>query len=426
MFRLTLRQPDGETFGLILDIHGGKLMDQEGRRIDLSPLGAAYLDGGRFAVAPSTSPIQVAPKSRRVERLRLQLGLKCNFACSYCMQAADRDGDIRTSGTAEGFLAGLDWLDGAPGEIEFWGGEPLAYWKILKPLAEGLRTRFPEAVFKLITNGSLLDKAKVDWLDRLGFVVSISHDGPGQHQRGPDPFEDPEAAEAIRLLFRTLGSGRCSFLSVLTMAHHSPAALVAYFVDRVGEDVQVSIEGMVTPHDVAGILMSPMSEGDHRRVRRTLFDEFRMPSVFHRNLVLSPLQSLLRQFATGMPSEARGQNCGMDRPGHLAVTLGGQALVCQNVNQDKVIGNVHDFDSIRLTHSTSWHHRPECHACPVLATCGGSCMMVEGMERKVACDNAFSLGLARLALLLNVLTGAELLRIEGERIRFPGITHIDF
>ena len=427
MFRLIMTRRDGSQFPLNWDIANGRLTDSAGERLPL-PDGFAYAEPAVFCPAPATRPEAAPRKVRRVEKLRIQLGLKCNYACAYCMQALDRDSDIRQrTDDADAFLANLNqWLEGEPREIEFWGGEPLVYWKILKPLGEALRQRFPDATFRIITNGSLMDAGKVEWLDRLRFMVSISHDGPGQHLRGPDPLDDPDTRDAILLLWRSIGR-RFSFLSVLSMASYSPAALVRFFIDRTGDDtIPVAMEGMVTPHDANGMMHAPMTEADHRQIRRILLDEFRMPAVFSRSLAFSSLTAMIQSLAKGLPSHARGQSCGMDRPGILAVTLDGHALVCQNVNQDKVIGSVHDFDAIRLTHSVSWHHRSECHACPVLASCGGSCMMVEGPERRVACDSAFTLGLARLALLLYVLTGTELVRIEGERIRFPGITRIDF
>ncbi|BBI61648.1 hypothetical protein HSBAA_29540 [Vreelandella sulfidaeris] len=48
--------------------------------------------------------------------------------------------------TFRGFLDGLnDWLVGQPQRIEFWGGEPLVYWKKLKLLVPALRERFPDS-----------------------------------------------------------------------------------------------------------------------------------------------------------------------------------------------------------------------------------------------------------------------------------------
>jgi uncharacterized protein len=39
----------------------------------------------------------------------------------------------------------------------------------------------------VITNGSILSDEIIDWLMMLDFAVAISHDGPGQSVRGPDP-----------------------------------------------------------------------------------------------------------------------------------------------------------------------------------------------------------------------------------------------
>lgn len=428
MYELTMRYSDGSEFPLFIDIDKSVITYKDGVRLDLLSYGTDYNDTHNHKPVAVVNQTTGAKKRKNLTRIRIQLGLKCNYSCSYCMQAVDREFDVRmTTGDVDVFLNRLDeWCDGVK-EIEFWGGEPLVYWKKLVPLAEGLRKKYPNVSFKIITNGSLLTEDKVDWLDNLGFGVSISHDGPGQHFRGPDPLEDPKSRAGIIALLKRLGPGRVAFLPVLTMMHHSPAEAVKFFIDATGlEDVQVGLEGMVTPHDPQGIMLSPLTEEDHRKVRRTLFNEFRMPAVFSRGLVQSYLNGLLSQFQRGIPSEARGQNCGMEREDHIAVTLEGKALVCQNVNQDKEIGSVYDFDNINLTHTTTWHNRDECRNCPVVATCAGSCMMVEGEERKRACDNSFTMGVARLALLLFVATGAELVSIKGDKIRYNGITEFMF
>ncbi len=54
-----------------------------------------------------------------------------------------------------------------------------------------LREAFPESKFSLITNGSLLSREKLDFIAEHDIEITISHDGPGQHLRGPDPFDDP-------------------------------------------------------------------------------------------------------------------------------------------------------------------------------------------------------------------------------------------
>ena len=38
----------------------------------------------------------------------------------------------------------------------------------------------------------------------MDFSVAISHDGPGQFVRGPDPFDDPEKKETILGFYRMM------------------------------------------------------------------------------------------------------------------------------------------------------------------------------------------------------------------------------
>jgi uncharacterized protein len=120
-----------------------------------------------------------------------------------------------------------------PDRIEFWGGEPFVYWKTLKPLAERLRQLYTEASFTIITNGSLLDFEKNEWLDRIGFGVGLSHDGPGYHARGADPLDDPEKRAAIMDLYARLHpQGRISVNAMLHADNRSRAHVQAWLQER--------------------------------------------------------------------------------------------------------------------------------------------------------------------------------------------------
>ena len=50
---------------------------------------------------------------------------------------------------------------------------------------------FDRVVFPVVNKGA------DDSLDDMEFSVGISHDGPGQHVRGPDPLDDPEKRALI-------------------------------------------------------------------------------------------------------------------------------------------------------------------------------------------------------------------------------------
>lgn len=149
---------------------------------------------------PAQSTSADAPSGKAaIAILKIQLGLACNYACQYCSQNTHRapkvEGHPRD---VDVFMRNLDtWLDGDLKRIEFWGGEPFAYWKTLKPLAEAMRAKFPKAALLIITNGSLLTPEINQWICDLDIDIGISHDGPGQHVRGPDPLDDPEQRKII-------------------------------------------------------------------------------------------------------------------------------------------------------------------------------------------------------------------------------------
>jgi hypothetical protein len=179
---------------LVYRPHTSELVDENG-----TPLLADVVP---HAFEPVERVSAAAPgwKSREVSTLKIQLGLRCNYSCSYCNQAsAVADATVTRSADAQAFLERLgDWLRGAPRRIEFWGGEPLLYFAKLKPLVPALRQRFPAAMFSVVTNGSLLDGEILDFIETWDLHVAVSHDGPGQHLRGPDPFEDPVRAHWLR------------------------------------------------------------------------------------------------------------------------------------------------------------------------------------------------------------------------------------
>jgi uncharacterized protein len=124
-----------------------------------------------WPVAPRVTKTAPLGKSQRPRTLKIQMGLSCNYACSYCNQATQiNDATVSTLGDVERFLAQLEnWIEAAPERIELWGGEPFVYWAKLKRLVPALAARFPEARFSIITNGSLLGvNPSVNWGQRPG------------------------------------------------------------------------------------------------------------------------------------------------------------------------------------------------------------------------------------------------------------------
>ncbi len=366
------------------------------------------------------SPATPAGKQRRVRVLKIQLGLKCNYSCQYCSQAHqphDSQGDLAD---VDRFLATLpDWLEGEPQRIEFWGGEPFAYWKTLRPLAEALRDRYPHASFGLVSNGSLLDEDKIDWLDRLGFGIGISHDGPAMKYRGPDPLADPQKCRMLRLLFDRLAPQHSmSFNVVLHRRNMSLTAArrhIAAALELPEAELPMVTEEVMLPYDEGGRRLSLRTEAEGRSFMAGIFWEAVRGESMAVSTIRDKIGGFFRQIAEGRPAAALGQKCGMDDPAKLAVDLKGNALTCQNMSADTKhrIGHVEAMQDIRLDTAYHWSARAECGSCPVLPLCQGACLFLEDDLWRQACDNSYWHNLGVFAAALYWLTRLVLVEIEG-------------
>lgn len=356
--------------------------------------------------------------------LKISLGLSCNYECEYCNQRfMPRASDTNLNDVAP-FINSLDnWVKQPPDKIEFWGGEPLVYIKTLRPLAEALKLKYPSTQFSIITNGSLLTLELNNWLDTMGFNVAISHDGPGQHVRGPDPLNDEKSREAILDLYRRLSPHkRISFASMINRHNQDRAAIVKFFIELT-KDVNVPIsEGtLIDAYDDDAVSNSLSSE-DFAKFRVKSYDDIRSGKAINFVLIGYKINSFINSIRTERPSAALGQKCGMDKTENIAVDLNGNVLTCQNVSvagtslngESHKLGNISNIEEVKLKTSRHWSTREECPKCPMLQICQGSCMYLEGKFWQTSCDNAYSDAIPIFAAGIESLTGLIPLYIDGE------------
>jgi len=436
-YRLVLAGRNGYVRHLLYRPHVSELVwEDSGERVSLAAVGMDYANASRdWKPAFPVSPANPARKGRNVRVLKIQMGLKCNYACAYCNQASqphEVQGGIED---VQAFLRKLpEWFNGGKGgqgkdlRIEFWGGEPFVYWKALRILGSALRSAYPKAEFNIVTNGSLIDDEKIDWLDALGFGVGVSHDGPGHAAaRGPDPLEDPVRCAVIRRLYdRLFPKGRIGFNCVLTRDNRSLVAIREHIGARLGIDpanVPLTSEELLLPYDAGGMALSPKTPEEHDRVLQEVWWEAVTGRSMPVGAVRRKCEDFFRSLAESRPASSLGQKCGMDRPEHLAVDLKGNALTCQNTSAATKhrIGSIEAFDDIRLKTAHQQSTREECVRCPVVQLCKGACLFLEGDLWRQACDNSFTWNLALLAISLYWLTRLVLIEIEGPVLRRPDL-----
>jgi uncharacterized protein len=362
-------------------------------------------------------------KSKLISHLKIQMGLSCNYSCDYCSQKFVERQPETSKKDIDVFMEKLNnlYFDEDVGlKVEFWGGEPLVYWKTLKPLAEAIAEKFDswktKPQFSIITNGSILTDEIIDWLMMMDFAVSISHDGPGQHVRGPDPFDDPEQKERILGFYRMMTRlGKSfSFNSMLNSKNQSRKEIYDWFVNLTGDERVILGEGsMVDAYDEEGISYSLITKKEHFDFRQKAFGElYGTQGEIGFLGQLGKIKQLIEDILSQKSSKYLGQKCGMDDEHTIAVDLRGNVMTCQNVSSLEISkngeshhgGTLEDFSNVELKSVTHWSNRKECPECPVLHICKGACMFLDEKFWDISCANAYSDNVALFAAAFTMIT----------------------
>jgi uncharacterized protein len=373
-------------------------------------------------------------KSKLVTLLKIQLGLSCNYTCSYCSQKFVERPPETNRKDIDNFMAMLESLefDETKGlKIEFWGGEPFVYWKTFKPLAEAIKEKFSswerEPVLSVITNGSILSKEICMWLYYIGFNVAISHDGPGQYVRGPDPFDDPDQKKIILDFYKTMKKQRrLSFNPMLNARNMSRKEIFNWFVELTGDPtVELGEGGIVDAYDDDGIENSLNTYQAHFDFRKTAFgDIFETNGQLGFKMIMDKVDGFTNNLLSHQSSDLLWQKCGMDNENVLALDLRGNVFTCQNVSaaekglngEPHLSGHVTDMENVRIHTATHWSNRKECSGCPVLHLCKGACMFLDKKYWDISCNNAYSDNVALFAASLYKITGYVPILIQNDEL----------
>lgn len=379
------------------------------------------------------TPAVIEQGKRNLSTVKIQLGLSCNFSCEYCNQRFVPHAEETSSDDIAAFVSNMpNWLAGSGKGIrfEYWGGEPFVYWKTFKPLADAIIAQYPFAEHSVITNGSLLDLEKIMWLDKNNFTVSISHDGPGQSVRGPDPLADSTSRMAIVALYKLLApKQKISFNSMMTSKNTSREAISKYFEEFIARELGAEYlnyltigEGtFVDAYDEGGMANSLLDPDDQIKYRYKTYNEIRDLKTKRFASLDMKIKRFLRDVHSQKPLVTVTQKCGMDRGDKIAVDLHGRVLTCQNVSAVSKnpagiphhIGHVSDLANVDVATATIWSDREECPNCPVIHLCHGSCMFLTGPLWEASCDNAFSDNIALFANIFELITGYIPIYIDG-------------
>ncbi|MBR5712057.1 MAG: thioether cross-link-forming SCIFF peptide maturase [Lachnospiraceae bacterium] len=182
------RYPAEERDALVADISAKyDIPAEEASEIydDIAELEAAGTLYAKDTFAPMAGELK-ARTSGVIKALCLHVAHTCNLNCTYCFASQGRFHGDRALMSFETGKRAIDFLVEHSGtrrnlEVDFFGGEPLMNWEVVKQIVAYARSIEQEKKknfrFTLTTNGMLIDDEVIDFANREMHNVVLSLDG---------------------------------------------------------------------------------------------------------------------------------------------------------------------------------------------------------------------------------------------------------
>ena len=321
-----------------------------------------------------------------IKALCLHVAHTCNLNCTYCFASQGKYHGKEALMSEETARRAIDFLVENSGtrrnlEVDFFGGEPLMNWEVVKNTVKYARS-IEEAAgknfrFTLTTNGMLIDDEVIDFANREMHNVVLSLDGRQHvHDRLRKTYKGEGSYERIVPLFKKLVESRGGegYYMRGTYTHFNTdfASDVLHMADL--GFTELSMEPVVcAPGDPYALTEEdlPVLFEQYDLLAREMVKRRREghPITFYHYMI---------DLERGPCIHKRIAGCGSGSE-YMAVTPTGELFPChQFVNDPKFsIGNV--FDGVK-NHSLCDDFRrcnvyahPECRDCWAKFYCSGGC-----------------------------------------------------
>ncbi len=327
-----------------------------------------------------------AKTSGVIKALCMHIAHTCNLNCSYCFASQGKYHGDRALMSFEVGKQALDFLVANSGtrrnlEVDFFGGEPLMNFDVVKQLVAYARSIEKEHGknfrFTLTTNGVLIDDDVIDFANREMSNVVLSLDGRKHiHDRFRVDYSGNGSWERIVPKFQKLveARGGKDYYMRGTFTHANPDFL---------EDIKQMLDLGFTELSMEPVVCAPGEESE-------LTDEDK-PIVFEQYEKLAEL--MLKRERDGKPFTfyhymidltggpciyKRISGCGSGTE-YMAVTPTGDLYPChQFVGEERFkLGNI--FDGVTNTETQNEfaecnvYSREECRDCWAKLYCSGGC-----------------------------------------------------
>ena len=194
-------------------------------------------DAGKLFAPDTFAPMAGRLKAKSagvVKALCLHVAHTCNLNCAYCFASQGKYHGERAVMSLDVGKRALDFLIEHSGarrnlEVDFFGGEPLMNWAVVKELVRYAREREKETGkrfrFTLTTNGMLIDDDVIDFANREMHNVVLSLDGRKEiHDRWRVDYAGNGSWERIVPKFQKLVAARGgkNYYMRGTFTHNNP------------------------------------------------------------------------------------------------------------------------------------------------------------------------------------------------------------
>ena len=339
-----------------------------------------------FTEDPYTEMLPVWTKQTVVKALCLHIAHDCNLRCSYCFAGTGEYMGHRSLMSLEVGKKAVDFLIENSGnrrnlEVDFFGGEPLMNFDVVKGIVEYAREKEKESNknfrFTITTNGILLDEEKRAYINENMHNVVLSLDGRKEiNDEVRKRIDGKGSYDRILPLIKNMvderGEKDYYVRGTFTRKNLDFSADVLHLAD-LGFD-QISVEPVVAAKDSGLDIRNEDLKAvcdEYERLAKEYVDRRKNGQWFNFFHFMIDLE--------GGPCIAkRLRGCGSGTE-YLAVTPEGELYPCHQFvgHKEFNLGNVFDGlngNPIREIFSdTNVYTKPQCNSCWAKFYCSGGC-----------------------------------------------------
>lgn len=313
---------------------------------------------------------------------------QCNCACPYCFES--RSPDRMDLQTAKDVLNFIKTNGGSYSSFTFFGGEPmLEFDRIIVPLIEYSESSDVRARFAMTTNGTLLDKDRVDWLASHNVQYMLSFDGNRKTQDVSRPLRVSKSS--FEAVMSTL-----PYVLEKNPYQSIRATLIKENIPNFYDDIRFMETIGVKDFSVLPNFFESWDADTKRQFLGELakYNEYIVSSyrAGRRPLLIRAYKAAFYEIPLALRTDKRRTSanclkmaqCGFGIRGGASVDIHGDLYGCHHIEMVRespfYIGNIYDgVDNSRIEKLVD-NYDPEkvgnshCTSCPIDKICNGGCV----------------------------------------------------